>query len=941
MSAKGKSGFNFYNALFAQQGISTNNVSPDDRVALVQKLRKQYSVEKISNPILIKIVERVDGRERDAIDMINYYVYSPNDAEIAEIVGYAADTNTQIGQEDIKNLIKYHKNINSVKAAILSKKESMQPFKSPYRGLQKELFGTTSDVNETTLRKYFPSRTENTNLGESIRFHVGIANSGNTCFINTSLQLLYHIPNFKELVTNFNLSNPEFVREFTLSKLEPVKALKNTFLKLDNAALLGKRSINISIDLNADFECLWVGSYNETNDEFRKRLEISLGMYKKTDYRPGENESDRRRRIIKEKVSAGQDFATLVKKFAKLEKEVNNIYNKMDERDLLGTPIANSKLGFRKQHDIAEFIEQCIMSRLDKPSARALREPVLFQYQLIKDLYYKDKPSIEGTTIGGYKKISRPSDVLPDTTLKLTLEGEYDRTQSFYLQNLINRNNAKLFDTFSYRNSYRVIDSKIKEARLVIDKAKYVFPEALTHVFIQIKRTDFNHATLTSFKRENAVSVNKIIKIDDTFFECVGAGCQFGGANGGHYAYVHKESDGKWIEFNDGTIKSHDEVDRNSTFVEIIGLNASSTVSLSKSAYCFLYKKLTDYTDEQYRNYITAMNAEVSGIPNLKIIPEIDGNPSAEKIVDYEVMYKKLKQTLLEGVARNIEGSKSPEEVKKGADFRYYMKLLRDTYPGAAANTNEGVRRMRDRIMSKFAETSEMDDLEILKTAGIVTPEEAATIEAGITQIKESKAREETAKKAEEAAKEETLVSTTRTTYEQKNIEERMKAAADAFSTADSGKKELGKDGIQILKGEIIGSEKTAEDIIKEYKATVVIQVLAALRLHKKFLFTKGKRSGEIITNITTAENIILQHLRNIDKETGSTFIYQILQLKDTAGAELFTLQELIQRTVAAQGILANTYSAEEFSKNRNRATRVAGGGRKKKGTQKKKRTTK
>jgi hypothetical protein len=52
-------------------------------------------------------------------------------------------------------------------------------------------------------------------------------------------------------------------------------------------------------------------------------------------------------------------------------------------------------------------------------------------------------------------------------------------------------------------------------------------------------------------------------------------------------------------------------------------------------------------------------------------------------------------------------------------------------------------------------------------------------------------------------------------------------------------------------------------------------------------------------------------------------------------------LQELIQRTVAAQGILANTYSAEEFSKNRNRATRVAGGGRKKKGTQKKKRTTK
>ncbi len=934
MSAKGKTGSNFYSLLYAQQGISTNDTSSDERVALVQKLRKQYPVDKLSNPLLIKIVDRVDGRERDAIDMIKYYLHEPSDLQMADMISWYSDQGKPMDEAQVKNLLKYHRNANTVKAALIENPSSS----SPYKKLEKELIRNTSDVNASKLQQYFPSTTENTNLGESIKFHVGIANSGNTCFINTSLQLLYHIPTFKELVTTFDLTNPEFVREFTLSKLEPVKALKNIFLKLDNAALLGRRSINISIDLNANFECLWVGPYNETDDNFRKRLETEIGMYKESDYKPGENESNRRRRIIKEKVSAGEDFATLVKDFAKLEKEVNKIYNKMNERDLLGTPTANGKLGFRKQHDIADFIENCIMSKLDKPSARALREPVLFQYQLIKDLYYKDKPSIEGTTIGGYKKISRPSDVLPDTTLKLTLEGEYDRTQSFYLQNLINRNTAKLFDTFSYRNSFKVIDSKIKEARLVIDKAKYVFPDTLTHLFIQLKRADFNFATLRSFKRENAVSINKIIKIDDTFFECVGVGCQFGGANGGHYAYLHKESDGKWIEFNDGTIKSHNEVDANSTFVEIIGLNTMSTVSLSKSAYCFLYKKLPDYNDEQYRNYITAMNAEVSSIPNLKKIPEIDGNPTSENIVDYEVMYKKTKQSLLEGVARNVQETTTPEVVKKGADFRYYIKLLRDTYPSTAANTNEGSRRMRDGILSQFAETHDIADVEILRNAGIITPEEAASIQQRITQKKESKAREEATRLAEE---EETLVSTTRTTFEQKNIEERMKAAADAFNAADAAKKGSGKSEIQILKGEIVGSEKTADELIQEYKTEVVVQVLAALRLHKKFLLARGKRSGELITNITTAENIILQRLRNIDRETGSTFIYQILQLKDSADTDLFTLQELIQRGPAAQGILVNTYSAEEFEKNRKRATRAAGGARKKKRTQKKKRSSK
>lgn len=931
MSATGKTGTNFFSYLFPQEVLSRE--SSQNKVALFQKLRKKYPSKEISNELIIRILDYMNGNESDAVAQIEYFLYKPSETQMTEMRSIYRKQGIQFNEAKARNLLKFYKNTNTVEDVLKQSKYDG----SPYSKLKEYIYSTTNNVNDATLKKYLLSG-KNKDLEESLRFHVGIENRSsdyifneNLCFINTSIQLLYHVPEFKDSILNFDLNNAAFKNEFASSKLEPLVGLKNIFSKIQTAEFNNQKSINIGINMNAYFECLWIGPYRvlgkkvETDEQYRKRLEIDLGMYKETDYQAGESEADRRRRIVSTKVSEGRTKGDLIKEYAQLDAKVTKLFNKKNNED------ADLKHLPRQQHDIADFIENCIFTRLDKTSTRNLRKFFLFNVQISKDFYFKYKPSLtEGTRIGSFLKQEISADTSPDITFRVEFPSTRTDTQTFFLQNLISSNKAKIRDHFEAFDVFRGLDTKIKEAKLVIDKVNYTFPAEMGYLFVQLGRSG------PLGKIENTVHINKILKIDNTYFECIGIGCQFGGADWGHYAYIHKESDGKWIVFNDDTVTPMSEANPESTFVHFTDLD------INTDGYVFLYKKLTDYTEEQWGLYTEESDLELSAFEtdeDLEVINTIYQNLSAEKIVEYSTKYEILKQATMSQVARNVERVISSSNVKSG-NLRLYIELLRDKYP--ASNTRNASKVMRNKVLEKIAEMNDNVIINLLQRSGIINAEDVAYIRGKIDENKlaENTRKAANLKKAKEA--ENTLVSETKTKWEARELELRQKAAKKEFDSEDARKISADDTAIQNLRGEIIVELKTIEDIINQYKIKVVIQLLVLFRLLKKHKSKSKSKSDQILEKITTTENEILRHLRNIDKETGSTFIYEVLNLKEpNGGPPLFTLQELIQRPPGVPGVLANSYTSEDYNKNRNRATRVVGGARKKRGTQKNKRTSK
>ncbi len=931
MSAKGKSGFNFYKLLHAQQQeVNTNNnnnSSEDDIKAVVQKLRKEYTIDQISNPLLVKIVEYTNGSELDARSIIDYYLYKPTTEEINDMKAYYIQTGKEYDDKKARNLLKYYKNAAAADAVLVTGQTE-----SPYFTLQSRLFETSSNTNVPTLKKYFPAD-KNKDLVESTRFHVGIENKSedypfneNLCFINTSLQLLYHVPEFRDLILNFNLNDDIFKREFASSKLEPIKGLHSIFNKLQNAEVINQKAINIVIDMNPYFECLWVGPYRlpgkkfETEEQFKKRLEIDVGMYQEADYKPGESEADRRRRIIRVKTAAGQNEAELIKQYAILGNQVNELFDTKDKRDLDGNPLANSKGGGpRKQHDIGEFITKCIFGRLDKTSTQPLLVPFLFQYQEKKDLYFKSKLALEGEIIGGYKKQTIVRDALPDTTLMIYFKDTFDSNDNFYLQNLININSTKLFNTFDANFLFKAVGAKLKDAKLAIDKTDYVFPAKMTHLLIQLVRMNNNLE-----KVYNPVHINTIIKIGNTFFECVGVGCQFGGINSGHYAYVHKESEGNWIEFNDANVRSRSEQKVYSSFVSVEGLD------LSKSGYCFLYEKLTNFSEDQYAAYIAEMNTELAGISSLKKITEIDQNITKENIVQYVTEYERLQQETLEQTSKNVAETTSAETVKL-RDIRYYSELLRNKYP--KENASNATREIRNKILDIMTKRDMTDAAALFRNSGIITADEYGYFTRKLTEIRASQAKEAEAALKKQGEKETKLVSDTQEKWRQREFELKQAAWRDVFWHSDGLKAEIKKENlknkfIELLTDLTFGQTKI-DKIIGELKAVNLVEFLVFLRLKKRDV----EKSNPNYSVLQKFEEKIIKYFENIDIQGDTSYILNILEQK-FKGEKIFTEQELF----GIGGILKDSYPPGKLEKNK-KAQPKKGGSRKRQRTMKKKST--
>lgn len=566
--------------------------------------------------------------------------------------------------------------------------------------------------------------------------HIGIKNCGNSCFINSILQMLYNIHEFRTGI----LALPE---EERIS--EPFLTLYNIFSRIDQAKLDRKASINIDDLLNFLFECTttqreanYAASYNDSkrkqNEKFRK-LGIREGYFTEenlaTYSNPSYSESGRKAFLD-----------------AKLQKNIAAIHaNSNAEREVLSSALSSIKEAAEKsleesikstytgrdQEDAGEFLIRCIISGIGNTSplyklfafnpilkstgyfndaelneAKRAARLVITDEDNTPIYLYDDGLVATGSKAGQRKKFrlrTDPASFQMAVNLKETRED---------IQELF-RNEVEDFGT-GYRglnipreallklNRDRISDAHRREDRHIPNS---IDREFLNHFpsdqryFVTVLNRFINNGGVIR-KNSTPYKINKQItvqnyKINDDqslskeniTFELVGAVLHTGDFAGGHYRYIWKEPcTNKWVLFND-SIVSYYTVSPDPTYLKFIDEERKSPdLKINTSAYILLWKRKTGgptpSLDSLRSLYLPAP------LPRAAVAVGVAENPK-ETVVAVGVA-EKPKET---GSAVEEKSTEVPANVLFSEDKDVIFEQVKKMHPKSKSLTQENIKQRK------------------------------------------------------------------------------------------------------------------------------------------------------------------------------------------------------------------------------------------------------
>lgn len=485
---------------------------------------------------------------------------------------------------------------------------------------------------------------------------VGLVNCGNSCYMNAVLQMLYHIPEFKEGI--FELERTRGA-EFPLLG-EPSMTLYNIFHGMDSTPPEGatnKRVFYPGELFNLDFECIYelspgniyVPNINSkgalVNKKFREEG-IKKGMFQAENLAPFNNDSyfrskQSRKRFLAAKLEANQKAvrgntpANIEAQQKALETIKNTAEAELEEE----VSTYENKLSSRRQLDASEYLAQCLFDKLDTVHTRRLLTYFISLHndKIVGFYNPEDIPeAIRSTNItltnensvrvflkdGGIKdgkvvKIftSVRNEKLP--ILPIALEGINSVQESInslfskedmavyttvlgkrvrgYVGLDIPKNLSKKRDITEYFNtSKRIIPERIEKETLM------TIPPEQKYLIASLKRFARDDYGRTS-KITRPIRINKEIIVqnstlaeDNTIvssnivMELEGIICHTGSLGGGHYFYYWKEPSGTWIELNDSNVSALRTI-ADPKYLRIETRDYDRIVE--KIAYMLLYKK--------------------------------------------------------------------------------------------------------------------------------------------------------------------------------------------------------------------------------------------------------------------------------------------------------------------------------------------------------------
>jgi len=212
---------------------------------------------------------------------------------------------------------------------------------------------------------------------------VGLVNCGNSCYMNAILQMLYHIPEFKGGLMELKANLGEAFEKLG----EPFITLFNIFRGLDSAAAAGQTKFNPGELLNLDFECVYNLPEGKTytpnqyalpslvNKKFREEG-LKRGMFQQENLERFREEAyfhDKKRRdaFLRAKLEANQkavrgNTPANIEAQKKALKDVKNLAESELEAELETFKDEwQSKKSFRIQVDATEYLGSCILTKIE------------------------------------------------------------------------------------------------------------------------------------------------------------------------------------------------------------------------------------------------------------------------------------------------------------------------------------------------------------------------------------------------------------------------------------------------------------------------------------------------------------------------------------------------------------------------------------------------
>jgi hypothetical protein len=485
------------------------------------------------------------------------------------------------------------------------------------------------------------SNEDSTLLSESSD-KVGLANCGNTCYMNAVLQMLYHIPEFKEGVTTFG--------DVIESLDEPYPTLYRIFTGMDSAAQEGKTTYNPGELLNPIFECLYnipegrtyrANQYNPLplNRTFREEG-IKKGYFTEDNiklYKEGNLGDYFKRRELFNKLLARNQAAVKAGTPAEIAKLKKDLDKAKKSAAVNLEEILDTKFTSRRQEDASQFLDSCIFSKVEDVTKTFCRHhlinkltgiynPIDFPADTLSTtVRFKDEDNVDtilydGGVENGFRKKFK---VVPASPNYIFFGDLAEGIQS--VEDILNISIKERIPTFDRRGGRDSITLNIpKNVGQKLDKSKrfntthriipqYIEKELFTQILpdqnyfiISLKRynNDLTKNT-TKIKMNKEISfTSNIVQADGTVtpsivnFELEGVICHMGPSiAGGHYYYYWKDPTGIWFNFNDSNV-SKLPVIPDSKYLRIN--------DIEKEGYILLYKRMERELTPipaDYRNY--------------------------------------------------------------------------------------------------------------------------------------------------------------------------------------------------------------------------------------------------------------------------------------------------------------------------------------------------
>jgi ubiquitin C-terminal hydrolase len=565
---------------------NANALAAEEEAALVEN-NENIMIQQIMKARKKIITNLPDADEETIGSMVeklfDYHLRKPSNANIAEL-----GTTFGIPPEQALNLLKY----KGAKDLAVQYYFDNAPFtETPYKSLEAHVFSPTPAPNGNNVEPPAPKGKNGEPRAVSRNPHVGLYNCGMSCFINSTLQMLYHIPEFREMILG------------STSTQIPFSSLRNIFTKIqteENAAAAENRDANpqqIRDLLSYEFECI----LGEGEEAVKEEDYTPTG-------RPQQDVAEFLRRCIFQKI--------LEQKRIKNQPELLKPYKDRARAGEEKKPTAelNAIMSSKnlKRYDlyIPDILSYIYHISTENRIGHYLKNSIQTGNYTFK-MKNGITSEVEDLGMEGSLHKMKVGSTKEQPEFAKGLKWNASKDTQLEVQNLIDSNSVAL--DVKLRNDY-LPQMLPKLGSNTNNPTEYVKPELLVKEDTTMlpKETRYVLLNLERFakgeKMMNPIKINKRVKISNSYFECVGVVFHIGTTiGGGHYTYNWWNGT-NWILFNDSLVSVREAADDSAFLPERFGVDS----------YVLLYSKI-NISDEEYAAYKIQADSEFDGLAGKKI----------------------------------------------------------------------------------------------------------------------------------------------------------------------------------------------------------------------------------------------------------------------------------------------------------------------------------